>query len=351
MPGCENNWDGKTPDASNYKSGDADRVTVDAAGKLSVVHYDIFSGPGLIGGEPRGREKLCTIFRIVWNPATNDVWFGGNHGFAWGDGTYAGNPKCNGQWACSGLAEHSHPAINGPSNQYLTGDYRGIAIDPVTNDVWFGGLIRTTRFHWGAFPNASGANRFYGAALYTEGFNDNLNPPACPSSQTTPCYIHNRIDVWQDALGEGSFPPPQSRTDDLIFGIAAAGDSSVYIGSGYLGLRRLDAFGSLISDETARLASARRDASGNVIGGFVGALTKDPKDGSLWVGNRFAGGVDRLNAPGGDQRFAINTFGGTLANMGIEDVQIDASGPTRKVLFGFRQSSTVAGFIAVYSGN
>src|SRR5438105_12237360 len=57
MPGCEGNWDGKNPDPSNYKSGDADRVTVDAAGKLSVVHYDIFSGPGVIGGEPRGREK------------------------------------------------------------------------------------------------------------------------------------------------------------------------------------------------------------------------------------------------------------------------------------------------------
>jgi hypothetical protein len=338
--GCEDNWDGPNPDPSIYKSGDADRVTVDATGKLKVVHYDIFSGPGQIGAEPRGREKLCTIERIVWNPATNDVWFGGNHGFAWGDGGYAGDPKCNGKWACSGLAEHSHPAINGQGGRYLTGDYRGIAIDPVTHDIWFGGAYRTTRFHWGAFPNSSGSNRFYGAAVYTEGFNDNLNPPACPSPETTPCYIHDRIDVWQDAIGEGFGPPPQSPTDDLIFGIAAAGDSSVYVGSNHLGLRHLDAFGSLISDDTARLFSAA-----------VGALAFDSNDGSLWVAQHFAGGVDRLNGPGGDQRFSINTFGGTLANMGIEDVQVDKSGPTRKVLFGFRQDSKNAGFIAVYSGN
>jgi hypothetical protein len=350
---CEGNWDGPHPDASIYKSGDADRVTVDASGKLTVVHYDIFSGPGVVGAEPRGREKLCHVVRIVWNAATNEVWFGGNHGFAWGDGKYAGDPKCNGQYACSGLVEHSHPAINGPDGRYLTADYRGIAIDPGTKDVWFGGAIRTTRFHWGG-TSGSPSDKFinkFGAGYLTEGLNNVQNPPACPSLATTPCYIHNRIDVWPDALPEGSGSPPESRTDDLVFGIAVVpSDSSVYVGSGYLGLRHLDMFGNLISDETARLSSAKRDASGNIIGGFVGALAMD-SDGSLWVGNRYAGGIDRLNGPGGDQRFAINTFGNVLANMGIEDVQIDASGPTRKVLFGFHQSSTTAGFIAVYSGN
>jgi hypothetical protein len=294
------------------------------------------------------------VLRIVWNPATNDVWFGGNHGFAWGDGTYAGNPKCNGQLACSGLAEHSHPAINGPGGQFLTGDYRGIALDPVTHDVWFGGIIRSTRFHWGAFPNARGASRFFAAGTYTDGHsgNDVLTPPPCDSPATTPCYIHNRIDVWQDAHGEGTFPPPEFRKDDLVFGIAVVpSDASVYIGSGYLGLRHLDMFGNLISDETARIASVKRDGSGNIVGGFVGAVATDPRDASIWVGNRFGGGVDRLNAPGGDQRFSINTFGGLLANMGIEDVQFDTSGPTRKVLVGFHQGSSTAGFVAVYSGN
>jgi hypothetical protein len=344
-PGCEINWDSRDPaavDASIYKSGDADRVTIDATGKLSVVHYDIFSGPNVVSNEKRGREKLCTIYRIVWNPDSNDLWFGGNHGFAWGDPNYAGDPTCNGQWACSGVLEHSHPAINGAiAGQYLTSNYRGIAVDPVTKDVWFGGEIRTTRFHWNAV-SGSPRQKFYdgtsGAAWLTEGYNDMINPPPCPSLAATPCYINNRIDVWRDAKGEGSYPGLSDRTDDVVFGIAAAGDGSVYVGSGWLGLRRLDAFGNLMSDETARLTTA-----------FVGAVARDPSDGSIWVGNRYAGGVHRLRGTATDH-YALNVFG-SLANSGVEDVQFAGTGAGRRVLVGFRQTSGTPGFVAVYSGN
>src|SRR5262252_7640888 len=74
---CELNWyypQGRDP--SIYKSGDADRVTLQSSDRISVVHYDISTGPGLIADEPEGREKLCTILRIAYHPATNSVWFG-----------------------------------------------------------------------------------------------------------------------------------------------------------------------------------------------------------------------------------------------------------------------------------
>src|SRR5207253_1384261 len=62
---CEDAWVGdegtdasKWGDPSVYKSGDADRVTLSGNG-ISVVHYDIFSGPGMVEKEIKGREKLC----------------------------------------------------------------------------------------------------------------------------------------------------------------------------------------------------------------------------------------------------------------------------------------------------
>jgi hypothetical protein len=335
-PGCEDNWDGPGRDPANYKSGDADRVTLRADGTLSVVHYDIFSGPNVVAAEPEGREKLCSVFRIVWNSSSNDLWFGANHGFAWGNPNYQGDPTCDGQFACSGNVEHTHPAVNGTNNVYLTGDYRGVAPDPLTGDVWFGGLNRTTRFHWAAFTGSS-VDRFFGAQELTEGFNDALKPPRCPSAAGSPCYIANRIDVWPDAKGEGFFPGPNDRTDDVVFGIAAMPDGSAYVGSGYLGLRHIDGFGTLISDETSRLGS-----------NAVGDVVRDPADGSVWVANRYAGGLDRLRGAATDH-YAFNLFG-TLANSGIEDVQFMGSGAARKMLVAFRQSGSTPGFVAIYSG-
>ncbi|HEX9573322.1 MAG TPA: hypothetical protein VF994_04455 [Myxococcales bacterium] len=338
-PGCEDNWDNAGRDPAIYKSGDADRVTLKPDGTLSVVHYDIFSGLDVVRDEPEGREKLCSIFRIVWNPSTNDLWFGGNHGFAWGNPNYAGDPTCDGQFACSGNIEHSHPAVNGANRVYLTGDYRGVAPDPVTGDVWFGGLNRTTRFHWNAFTGTT-VERFFGAQNLTEGYNDVLDPPKCPSAAGTPCYINNRIDLWPDAKEEGFFPGPLDRTDDVIFAMAAQGDGTVYVGSGYLGLKQLNANGTTAKDLTSSISSSS-----------VGALALDPSDQSLWVGNRYGRGIDRLRGAA-KQAYALDVFG-NLANSGIEDIQFMGSGAARKVLVGFRQDTVhnVPGFVAIYSGN
>jgi hypothetical protein len=351
LPGCEDAWDNLSPEqqpvrAYIYKSGDADHVTL-AGSSLKVVHYDIFSGPGIVRAEPEGREKLCTIYRIVYDKNGGNLWFGGNHGFAWGDPNYAGitaNPKCDGERDCSGLVEHSHPAFNGCSNDngcgswiWVTEDYRGIALAP-DGDVWFGGSDRTTKFHWGFF-RGSPVSRFDSAASLTE---DPGTGSSCPAG-AYPCYIQNRIDVWPDLRAEQptnqTQPPlPSERIQDLVFGIAAMPNGDVYIGSGWLGLRRLDAFGNLKSDETARLFAKS-----------VGAVARDPLDGTVWVGNRYAGGLHRLRPDGSTDHFALNTFG-NLANMGIEDVQFALSGASRNVLVAFRSGLGNAGFVALYSG-
>src|SRR5262249_38489200 len=127
-----------------------------------------FSGPGVVPNEMAGREKLCSVYRIVWQRGSVDprgqpgnhgyVWFGANHGFALGYADYAGSPGCNGQLGCSGLLEHVHPAINDVKTRFITDLYYGIAIDTVPHvdkagntffDVWFGGMARTTRFRFG----------------------------------------------------------------------------------------------------------------------------------------------------------------------------------------------------------
>jgi hypothetical protein len=377
LPGCEDAWD--TPSnrpgpngpglAYVYKSGDADRVTVDSSSKLKVVHYDIFSGPGIVPKELDGREKLCTIYRIVYNRNTNDLWFGGNHGFAWGDPNYAGNPTCDGQLACSGVAEHSHPAFQGctgpdpaacPAWGWITDGYRGISVDP-SGDVWFGGAARTTKFHWARFSGPP-AGRFFSAGEWTE--------QQTGSCDTAPCYVNDRIDVWPDLVPESSTGAMLGgeRIDDLVFGMAAMPNGAgVWVGSGYLGLRFLGPDGSLADDASFRLGSSytytrtfKNPYSGQVESAsypaaFVGALALDSSDSSsLWVGTRYAGGIDRLKVSDStghsDQHYRTDTFG-ALANMGIEDIQMMGSGPSRKVLVGFRQSSNTAGFVAIYSGN
>jgi hypothetical protein len=350
-PGCEDNWDpGTKPaplygDPSIYKSGDADHVTVTASG-LNVVHYDIFSGPNIVGAEMQGRERLCTIWRVLYDRSGGNLWFGGNHGFAWGDPKFAGNPTCDGQLKCSGLIEHVHPAFNGYDKNgnlsFITDEYRGVAVDPTSGDVWFGGANRTTKFHY-----ASAGRSFFTAELWTEAFGQVWPPPACGAP---PCYAANRIDVWPDAAGEVVQTGPNtwaphdvayaewSPFSDTVFGIAALPTGEVYVGSGAFGLRRLDASGNLISDETSRLYSKS-----------VGAVARDPIDGTVWVGNRWAGGLHRLHGDGSTDHFALDPFG-ILANMGIEDVQFAVSGGSRKVLVAFRAGLGNAGFVAVYSG-
>ena len=326
--GCEDNWDGPNPDPSIYKSGDADRVTLSGGG-LRVVHYDIFSGPDVISAEKRGREKLCDVYRMAWDPARDAIWFGANHGFAWGRASFAGNPTCNGQFGCAGVWEHVHPAFNGFINEtdqtlaYYTGDYYGVAVDPVTKDVWFGGVHRTTKFRFG-----TDSGDYFKAESETE------DPP----------YVANRLDVWPDKVPEcpgdcpsGLYPRPSDRIPDLVSGIAALPDGTAWVGSFAFGLARLAADGTVMGYLKSELVSAN-----------VSAVAYDPSDGSLWAGANWGGGLSRI-VNGAVVRYDWHVFG-DLANSAVPDIQLEGSGGSRRVLVAFAGTSTMGAVVAIYSG-
>ena len=326
---CEFSWYGpdfppplqEPRDPSVYKSGDADRVTLQAGDRLSVVHYDIFTGPGIIRDELEGREKICDILRIVYDPLTQSVWFGGNHGFAWGDANYAGNPTCNGQLACSGVREHSHPAINAWGDEartsviLLTGDYYGMSVDPI-GDLWAGGAARSTHFGYVTY-----GRDFFTAGDHTE------------ASQ----YISNRIDVWPDRVGEPNYPLPSERVDDWVSDMAAMPDGSVWISS--------FTNSGLAHYVPGRPIEYLRDPVTSTVTG----LERDPRDNSLWIGYTY-GGFARLR---GSQYvpYDFRVLGQDLVQGKIPDIQSDNFGGNRRILVAFFGGAGRPGAIGIYSGD
>ena len=353
---CESAWtwdQWTTPaswgDPAVYKSGDADRITL-AGNGLSVVHYDIYSGPTVVAAEPGGREKLCTILRIVYQHGSNYVWFGGNHGFAFGKADFPGNPTCNGQIACAGVLEHVHPAFNDSEGNFVTDSYWGIAVDPVAqgglHDVWFGGAARTTRFRFGQ----TGGDYFTAQGL-TE---DAKRPDRAPININDPANAHfkaawqNRVDVWADEVGEydaagnPTVPTPAQWKAglDLVSGIAAdPANNSVYIASFGRGIRHLDHDGNFLGDIT----KDPTDLTKGLFANNVSAIAIDT-DGSLWVGYSYVGGISRIHKGGVIEHYA-NVLGPQLVNSPVVDIQITPTSP-RKVLFAFK-----SGAVAIYEGN
>jgi hypothetical protein len=345
---CEINWDGPNPDPAIYKSGDADKVTLAADGKsISVVHYDISSGQGIVSTELRGREKLCDILRIRYDAANGRVWFAANHGFAMGDAAYAGTANCKwastpeppvptqktdpysndpGHFGCNGVREHVHPAITVQYNEdgsnccrFMTGYYYGVSVDPVTKDVWFGGAARTTKFHYG-----STGGDYSAAQSLTE------DAP----------YISNRIDVWPDAVGEPQIPKPSERVDDLVSGTAALPDGTVWVSSFNWGIAHVDASGTV----TARLTTAD-----GLVSNRISALAADSGDGTIWAGANFGGGVSR-RAGSGFVPYGQAIFGAAIADQGVVDIQSSMTPGGRRIVVAFGGNATTAGVVAVYSG-
>ncbi len=330
MPGngadhCESNWDGPSPDPARYKSGDADKVSLQSDGTLSVVHYDIFSGPGVVRDELRGREKICSILRIRYDKNTQSVWFGANHGFARGEAEFNGAPMCNGQLGCSGVLEHVHPhinALNAAGNVVLLTDaYYGVGLDS-NGDVWFGGSDRSTRFLYGT----NGRN-FWSAQAGTEN------------------NMANKLDLWPDAKPE--YSKPNERVPDSVSGVTVAQDGSVWVSSFSNGLAQLDPSGNV----TRRLG----DGSG-LVARHLSSIATDPADGSIWTGASWGGGISRVKG-GNITNYSLNTFGRKYVMARISDIQADRSGSTRRMLVAFMghddtlNKKWVTGGIGIYSGD
>jgi hypothetical protein len=373
-PGCENAWiadvypeaPARWGDPAVYKSGDADRVSLNGSG-ITVAHYDIFSGPNIVPNEPQGREKLCSIYRVVWNQSRNEVWFGGNHGFAVGRADATTNPGCDGEPGCSPVWEHSHPAISGcnvdydlgsgwcpsGSTAWLTDGYYGVAVDPSNFDMWMGGANRTTKFH-----SATGGD-YWKAQSDTEG-----TPGPCTGVSGT-C---DRWDLWPDNVPEWDpthgviFVSPWMRSisghdfalDDNVSSIAALPDGTAWVGSYGHGLIHINSGGGRIEDATGLLPSR-----------FVSAVAIDPFDGSIWVGLNWVLGLSRLfgahsgNTVWGDASGTNAPKEGRVWSS-IANIQPSGSGSSRRMVVSFRpftakdpatkQLIDYAGAVGVYSG-
>jgi hypothetical protein len=340
---CESNWDGPNPDPSIYKSGDADRVTLTPTG-ISVAHYDIYTGLGISSAEMRGREKVCSIYRIRYDALNGKVWFGGNHGFAMGDANYQGTAKC--QWyatpnpatptkktdpwsnepghsGCNGVLEHVHPAINGYKADdtccsYLTGGYYGLSLDPATRDVWFAGQMRTTRFRYG-----STGGKYWDAQSLSE------DAP----------YVSNRIDIWPDLVAEPQYPKVADRVDDHASAAAVMPDGTVWVSSFVRGLAQLGPTGAVLK----RLTTADGLSSNKVF-----SVAADPSDGSLWAGTSYAG-ISRLRN-GTFTVYSYDMFDHDVTNQPIRDIQSVGKGTTRRMVVSFGGSEKKAGVVGIYSG-
>jgi len=320
---CESNWDDPDPtrqDPNIYKSGDADRVTLNGDA-ISVVHYDIFSGPNQVPAEPRGREKLCNIYRIVYDRTTRSLWFGGNHGFAWGDPTHAEDRLCNGDLRCSGLIEHSHPAFNCFADEtrqnvcLCTDGCFGMAVN-ATGDLWAAGAgRRTTKFRYATY-----GNNFWRAQVETENRYD----------------WSDRFDIWPDRVGEPNTPTPSERVDDHAADIAVMPDDSVWIGSFTNGLAHFR-----IGGTTEYRRDTLIDSRGNVTG-----LERDPANGSLWIGY-FYGGFARLMPNGDYLPYDYRLLGPDIIRSGVPDIQSDYFGGHRRILVAFKSS----GAIGIFAGD
>jgi len=357
-PGCEDEWDRygddhAKADPSIYKSGDADKVVLAGSG-IRVAHYDIFSGPGVVGNEPAGREKLCSVFRIVWQRGSRYVWFGASHGFALGFADFGGNPYCNGELACAGVWEHVHPGVNDIHGWLISDYYYGVAVDtwPHTDkagnaffDVWFGGFVRTTRFRFGeTFGDYWAAQPL--TELYASSGHDPANIADDPAAQAA---YWNRMDIWPDPVGERrdpangnwlssdpDFADKSQWVFDNVSGIAVLQNGDAWIGSSSNGLRIVDHDGHFRADATSVLPSKR-----------VGAVAKDPTDESIWIGYRDGSGVTRIKQDGTVMLYRSAALG-SRAGSAVWDIQVQPAsgrGDTRRILVAFR-----SGAIGVYDG-
>jgi len=277
--GYQGRFGGQEDDDPPYMvtSGDADRVELRAGG-IRVWHIDISSPPGMYDDPEvvNGRDKIRTVWRILRDPASGDVWFSSNHGVAL-------------RLASTGFVfEHQHAGINvcTPDGRcsLLLGDLFGLALDPA-GDLWMGGSIRLAKLQCSRPPD------FWA--------------PISPV-----------LDVWPDAS-------ETNRTDDFVQDLAMIG-STLWVGSIPNGLASVDPDGGVHPLGLHGYESR------------ITALEGDPDDGSLWIGLQW-GGVLRLSGSA-VTLYGEPIFGRELIDQDVWDIQSDRRGPggRRRILVAFR---------------
>jgi hypothetical protein len=273
------------------KSGDADKVER-VPGGIRVTHFDISTPPGVSSTYPNGRDKIRHVFRIVYDAAKGDVWFGGNHGIA--------------VWSqrFQKVLEHEHAAINGyrlsaqedPSGSsytLLSGDWYGLTRS-AAGDIWFGGGHRTSKLAEG---------NFYAS-----------HDPV--------------LDVWPDAVASNA--RPEQRVDDYVQDLAIMGET-LWVGSILNGLAKVGPEGVGYVPGSA------------LVDPKVTALEADPADGSLWVGHIY-GGLTRLK-DGAYHHFDYRVLGEELIAGTVPDIQSAVVGGQRRLVVSFQ-----AGAVGIYTG-
>ncbi|MCI0574261.1 MAG: hypothetical protein L0Y66_26315 [Myxococcaceae bacterium] len=329
---CESEMYRNTPgvfeDPNVIKSGDADRVELQADGTLRVVHYDLHSPDDTVPGYGH-REKLCTVNRIVWDKARNSLWFAANHGMAWGQADFQGGTGCasvemldaNGDRCAFGVMEHVHPAIemvgfSSGGETRLAGDVFGIAIRP-DGDVWMGTHIRTSRFR--IMTNATPINGVAAKGGAPWDFE------AARKLTEDDSRFQNRIDVWPDLVPEPTPVTGSQRVDDLVSGLVLMNDGTVYVSSFAWGLAQLNDAGQVVRRYFENTSGANPDR-------HVSSLGRDPRDESLWLGHWWEGGVSRIQ---GGKIIRFDRVVGNLLYNPVRDIQFAGTGESRRVLVAF----------------
>jgi ligand-binding sensor domain-containing protein len=285
------------------KSGDADKVVYNGAG-LTIHHYDISSPPGLYPQYPNGREKVRNILRLLYDPKTGNVWFGGNHGVSMYEA--ATNMVWEHQHTVPNGYQfpESHDAATNPLTQ-LTGDWPGVALDE-GGDLWMGGGQRTVKLQY-----ATQGRQFWSDLVPKDTGNG------------------GGIDVWPDSVINNGYP--DQRTDDNVTDLATAPGGIVWVGSNDNGLAQISASGIW------------HIPAGNMTDKSARSLELDPQDGSLWVGHQW-GGLTRIQG-GTFTSYSRTIFGDQLINTSVNDIQSDMLGGQRRILVGFS-----GGVIGIYTG-
>ncbi|HUB08548.1 MAG TPA: hypothetical protein VMB50_16195 [Myxococcales bacterium] len=322
------------------ESGGVDALAFDGQHLTRTRHVLIATPPGVVAETPytmaNGRRKGRQVFRVVFNhfqgPHYGDVWMGGTHvGFS----VLFANPAAEGwvdyppsSWInfpqeeapASGVWEHDHPAVEDSAGDIETGDYYGIAIDPVTGDPWAGNEYRTA------------SKQGFGASTVDTGW-ELLWPPYDPTNQ-----LQSYLDVWPDQLGADGWddienPAWKDNTEALAF----CADGTLWIGSSTLGLARRSPAGAI--DYFQLPQGFNQD---------VYALACDPSDSSIWMGSGW-GGVARLH-PDGTWSLMPAGLGPDFVQQPVRSIQIDSWASPRIVYFAHLGSAAAPGGVSAYDG-